>query len=174
MAVLTQFLSKTTVQFRQTDNTAGVNTTSGGDQGNRRLWTIAGNTVNSVNEIYAPATVVLAGGNTTTIDLSNSTANKNPVNAGLTFARTKGIYIHIANTTQTVNGTFVNGVLINGLAANSFSDCYKTIPAGGELYYLDPSANGTLVNSTSKNLVLKNLDATNSINVTVVVVGGRT
>jgi hypothetical protein len=162
-------MSRSIVKFRQTDNTAGVNTTAGDDLGHTRRWTINSSTANSVNEIYAPAALTIPANTTNTIDLSNSTVNKNAVNAALTFARTKFIYIKVAQESG-----HVNGVLVNGLAANSCTDLYKVIPAGGHVEFSDPSAAGTLVNSTSKNLVLTNRDVTNSINVTIAVVGGRT
>ena len=169
MAVLTQFIHRSIVKFRQTDNTAGVNTVAGDDVGGRKNWTIAGNTINSVNEIYAPAVLTIPANTTNTIDLSNGTTNKNAVNATLTFARTKFVYLKVA-----LQSGHVNGVLINGLAANSFNPLYAIVNTGGELLLSDPTAAGTLVNSTSKNLVLTNRDVTNSINVTIAVVGGRT
>lgn len=166
MAELRQFITRSIVQFMQRSTSAPY-TEAGYDLGHRRSWKISPNTTNGVDEIFV-TTVTIAANTTHTIDLSNSTSNKNPINVGLSMARTKYLYIRAAQT-----GGHINGVLINGLAANSATDLYKVIPAGGHVECSDPSAAGRLVNSTSKNLVLTNLDLTNSIDVQVVVAGGK-
>lgn len=170
MATLTKFITRNIVQFRQIDNTAGVNTVAGADVGGRKSWnTTVGNSINSANEIYQPAVLTIAANTATTIDLSCTAIQLSPVNKALTLARTKFTYIRVA-----AESGHVNGVLINGLAANSYNPLYATVMAGGHIELMDPTAAGRLVNSTSKNLVLFNQDVTNSINVTIVVVGGRT
>jgi hypothetical protein len=172
MAALTQCIVRAVLNIIQADNTsAQITASAGGDVGfATRALTIAGNTVNSVDESYAPATLTIAANTASTIDLSNSTANKNPVNAALTMARTKIYLIQVPGGQTGV----VNGVLLNGLAANSATDLYGTIKPGGFMYVFDPSNTGNTVDSTHKNVVLKNLDVTNSVQVKVTVIGGRT
>lgn len=165
-------------KFQQTDNTQGVNTVTPLTDlaANTQLnWSVGTNTVNSANQIFVPATMSFAGGNTQTIDLANSTANKNVTNVALTLARAKGFFIQVANTTSTTNGTLINGILVNGLVTNSALDARITVPPGGVFTWINPTPNGNTIDSTHKLITLTNLDATNTANTVVVgVIGSQT
>lgn len=174
---LTKLRTAVSIKFAQLDNSQGLNGTVGGDMGVNSpvTWSVGTNTAYAANQTFFPTSYLLNGGNTTTIDLTNSTANKNPNNIGLTLARAKGMYLEINSTTGTVNGTLVNmGVLINGLVTNSALDLKGTIPFGGRLYWENGTANGNTIDSTHKLITLTNLDATNSVTVQLGVWGGQT
>ncbi len=169
---LTKFQTRVVAQITQIDNSFAKTNTSTGlidVVGHSLAWAIGANSANSVNTSFAPVAYTLAGGNTTTIDLSNGTANKTPTGSALALSRIKFVAVTAAYT----NG-HVNGVLVNGLVANSalLNTVWK-FEAGGGTVWWSPSVNGTLINSTSKLLTLTNVDASNSVNVTVVVVGSN-
>lgn len=172
MATLTKCQSHARLVVGFSDNTSRltpsiITTENGG--GDMFTWTIAGNSANSVNELYAPAVNTISANTGITIDISNSTASRTPLNTAATLARTKIVYISVAAQTG-----LVNGVLLNGSFANSHLSTVHTIKPGGTLMLTDPSANGTVVDSTHKNIRLENLDVTNTANVSITVVGGAT
>jgi hypothetical protein len=172
MATLTKLQTHVRIVAGFEDNTSRVTpavASTEGAGGTFRAWGIAGNTTNNVNDIYAPAVITLAANTGNTTDISNSTSSKTPLNTALTLARTKVIYIKLAQ-----EAGHINGVLLNGSFANSHINTVHVIRPGGEAIFIDPTNTGTAVGASAKNIRLENLDVTNACNVSLTVIGGAT
>ncbi len=133
-------------------------------------------TAGKANRIYA-ANHTIAANNSLTLDLTSLT---DVLGQNLTFSRVKGISVQLVSyadnadygtnaTLITVGGAASNPALENGMFAANGSMIELT--NGGYVTIVDPSANGTPVTGSYKNLKITNQDLSLAAYVSIGILG---